>query len=227
MKGKYRNADSVVEIDSILDEKITEDCLIWQNLFGERVVHQIYKIEKDEENRVLKCRIQDYNLKFDTKQPVYIKLDYRGTMFKTQVRSINNDVIHLNYPLGEDVKTIELRGEPRTNFNLKDEKYISMGVLHDGKLQNEQKLLFQLMDISESGLCVLVSDQNKNYLKSSLVLALSHLGDIELPYPLLLEQKYSTPYRYRKDGKNFFAIRVGFELSQKFEENILNEFLKK
>lgn len=225
MKGKYRDAESNIEIDSILAEDVTAECLIWQNLEGERVVYKIKKVDKSEDGKIVTFRIIDYNEDFDSHGPVYVKLSYRGTMFRSSIATINKNEISLNFPLFADVKTIEMRGEPRIGFDLKIEKFVTIGVLHLGQLQNEQSLKFQIMDISESGLCVLVSDKNKNFLTNSLNLALIQLGGLELDNPIILSQKYSSPYRYRKDGKSIYCIRVGFELEEKITKNQIKIFI--
>ena len=225
MQGKYRDAGSTVEIDSILAGGVTKNCLIWQNIEGERVIYIIKHITKSEDGKLVTFQIADFQNDFIQDEAVYVKLNYRGTMFRSSITKISKNLITLNFPLVVDVKTIELRGEPRISFDLSDEYFVSLGVIHDGKWQKEQVLRFPVVDISESGVCLLVSDQNKNFLKNSLVLIITHLGGVELDKPVSLEQKYSTPFRYRKNGKSFFNIRVGFSLSEKLPQDKISAFM--
>lgn len=226
MKGKYRDADSNQEIESILSEQVTEGCLIWQNIGGERVIYKIKNIEKSEDGKEIKFQILKYLDDFDLSGPIYVKLSYRGTMFRSEITDVRAGVLHLKFPLAADVKTIEMRGEPRISFDLNEDRFATLGVMHDGQWHKEQTLKFQVVDISESGICLLVSDVNKNYLKNSLTLAMIKLGAVELHLPILLTQCYSIPFRYRRKGKSVYAIRVGFKFESKISTKLINEFIK-
>ena len=225
MKGKYRDADSLVEIDSILTESTTQECIIWQNILGQRVIYNILNIEKSENGKEVDFQLKNYQNDFEPSEAIYVKLKYRGTMFRSKMAKMIGDKVTLRFPLVADVKTIELRSEARTFFDLNEERFLSLAVLHNGIIQKEQIIKLQVIDISESGLCVLVSDKNKNFIQSSLILVLTHLGSEELNKPISLSQKYSSKFRYRKNGKGYFRIRVGFELQEKLKKSILSEFI--
>lgn len=225
MKGKYRDAGSAVEIESILAEDISSQCIMWQNIEGERVIYSIKKIEKSEDDKLVTFQIKNYQNDFILDRPVYVKLKFRGTMFRSSIAKLSGSLVTLNFPLVADVKTIELREEVRINFDLSEERFITIGMLHNGKWNKEQALKFQLLDISESGVCVLVTDENKNYLQNSKVLAITHLGSMELSMPVFMIQKYASKFRYRKNGKGYFRIRIGFKLKDKIKKEILAAYL--
>jgi hypothetical protein len=226
MQGKYRDAESLSEIESILKEAEAEESVIWQNINGERLVYNIVTLEYREESRETRFRLEDYKSDFDESQLVYIKLKYRGTMFKAKIIQVNGTYISISNPTCETVKTIELRSEPRTPFDLEEDKLITLTIIRNELAQKDHMLRFQVVDISESGICLLVSNQNKRFMEESFEMYITHLGKIELKKPIPLQRQYIKDFRYKKLGKNVFSNRIGFKLTIKFEPTELTDFLK-
>ncbi len=227
MKGKYREAESIKEIESILKVADATDCIIWQNINGERVVYDVIEVEYKEENRETKFKLNKYQNDFDARDFVYIKMKYRGTMFKTSISEILGSYITVSNPINDSVKTIELRNESRVSFDLNEETLITMSIIRKEVTKGERILRFQISDISESGICLLVSNQNRQFIEDSREIYITHLGSHKLEEPMPVIRQYTEDFRFKKLGKNSFTNRVGFKLDEKFDPRELKVFLDK
>jgi hypothetical protein len=226
MQGKYRDAQSISEIESILKEAKPDECVIWQNVDGKRVVYDIVSLEYIEESRETKFKLNLYRMDFVNTELVYIKLKYRGTMFKANIVQQYGSYITIGNPSHESVKTIELRAEPRIAFDLEEDTLITLTITRNELAQKDHILRFQVVDISDSGICLLVSNQNKKFMEDSTEMYITHLGPIKLQEKIPLEKQYIRDFRYKKSGKNIFSNRVGFKLTLKFDPSDLASFLK-
>jgi hypothetical protein len=126
MQGKYRDAQSLSEIESILNTMGAEDGVVWQNHWGERRVYDIESIEFLEMNKEVRLRVSGYNGDFDINESIYIKLQYRGTMFKSTIVSIDGRYLTIAFPLGNDMKTVELRSESRIRCDLSEDNLVTL-----------------------------------------------------------------------------------------------------
>lgn len=226
MKGKYREAESVNEVESILKEAVANDSVVWQNLDGKRVVYEITSLEFIEESRETKLRLNNYKGDFDPDELVYLKLNYRGTMLKSTILDQRGSYITISNPSTQAVKTIELRSEQRIPLDIEEEKLITLTITRGELAQKEHVLRFQVVDISESGICLLVSNQNKKFMEESSEVYITHLGPNKLEEPIAVSRLYIKDFRFKKLGKNVFSNRVGFKLSEKFCPEELHDFLK-
>jgi|LULF01.1.fsa_nt_gb hypothetical protein len=226
MKGEYRDANSLSEIESIIKETDYRDCVVWQNQHSKRVIYDLDGLKLLDEQRLVRLKLKNYLHDFDPNQMVYLKLNYRESMFKTVIERIEGKYVFIKLPKANDIKTIELRSEPRTSVDLNQEILITLSIMKGNSTYNQHVLRFQLVDISNSGICLLISNQNKIFIEQSDELMITHLGSVELKRPIKINMQYMLDYRYKKQGKNIFSNRAGFKLDEKFLEEELGEFLK-
>ena len=225
MKGEYRNALSNKEIESILNEVENGETMIWQNINDKRIVYNISKMEYNPEKKQFIVKVKAFGDNFDLNSWVYFKVDYRSTLFKSKIEKINGSYITVGYPELEFVKTVELRSCPRTNVSLENEVLAELLIKQyaSGKL-SEHILKFQIFDISEKGICLLVSGENKGFMDEAAEFHIQKLGKIELKNSYILIRRHIQDFRYRKNGKNHHVKRMGFELSSSFDSQELNDF---
>lgn len=226
MHGKYRDANSSKEVDSILKEAGPRECLVWQNLTGERNLYYVKNVTYDNDEKVLEFELKDFGGDFSLKDYVYIKLEYRGTMLKTYINRIEKSTVYIKYPDEVNVKTVELRREKRTEFKLNEEILVTIRIRQTNNQSKDQILKFQLMDIAQTGLSVLVSNANKLYIENALEMKLTHIGAIRLKKPLELKMMYMQDYRHKVRGKSQFSNRAGFKLVDEFLMDELLGFLE-
>ena len=136
----------------------------------------------------------------------------------------NDGRFALFIPTQADVKTLELRTFPRTIFNLKDKKMVTINVVNKLGGQREHFLRFRIYDISKQGLCLLVSNQNKNLISQSSELYVTQIGGIILSQPIKMERRHISEFRYKHLGKNIFSNKIGFQLEQLFNSEDLRSF---
>lgn len=227
MQGKYREAVSSAELESIFSSEELEDCMIWQNNYGQRNVYEVQDIELKLENRELRIKVKNFRNDLDTQKPLYLKLNYRGTLVKAEIISISGSYITIEFPDIKSTQTIESRSEIRKYFDLNDDVLVTLLIKKATKGQIDHVLRFQIADISNSGICLIISSQNKKFMEDATEMFITYLGSIKLEKPISIEKLYIKDFRYKKLGKNLFSGRCGFRLANEFVPSELSSFLKK
>jgi len=225
MKGKYRDAESKEEVESILKEEVSDECIIWQNSFGERIIYDISCIVFGNLIKEFSLKVDNYSGNFDPKDVVYIKLSHRETMLKTTISKIEGDSLFLALPDEVEVKTKEMRIEKRTPVHGVSEKVVTIKIDQGKTLKQDHSLRLEVVDISDSGICLFVSKQNKNFLENAHSIILTHLGESKMGSELIIKRRYTHHFRYKKLGRYTYASRVGFEVEGKFNKVELSDFL--
>jgi hypothetical protein len=222
-KLAFKDTDSYIEIDSILKNSDESTTILWQNKEDEkRAVYAISKLTYNETIQTIQFSIKDYQFDMNPKKVVYIKLSYRQTVFKGEVVSIEGDIVTIYFP--KDVKAQELRSSPRQEFRVKDDKNVILKIAPKVESDKSIDLIFKVLDISKEGICLVVSDNNRQYLKNTKKHLLTHLGEMELPKGVFLELKYIQRYRYRHLGQLHIVNRAGFQLVGDFDKSLYKEF---
>lgn len=227
MQGKYREAVSTAELESIFSSNELKDCIIWQNIFGKRKVYHVEDIELRVESRELRLSVRDLNEVLEIQQPLYLKLNYRKTLIKAKINSISGAYITIAFPETNFSQTIELRSEVRKYFDLNDDVLATLLIKKPIKGQIDHVLRFQIADISNHGICLIISNQNKRFMEDATEVFITYLGSVKLEKPISINRLYIKDFRYKKLGKNLFSGRCGFKLTKEFPPADLANFLKK
>ncbi len=123
------------------------------------------------------------------------------------------------------IKTQELRNYPRLKFRAAQDKFVTLRSSTARESGSELKV--RAMDISESGLGLVVSEQNRNFLKNNRILWVTGLQDSTLEHPVLAEVVYMNsevdPKFVMKKQK---SLKVGLKVSGAFPEDIYRRFLQ-
>jgi hypothetical protein len=118
-----------------------------------------------------------------------------------------------------------MRETPRSKFKPNDEKIVTISFDNELTHGARQSLRFKAVDIAENGMCVLISDNNKNIIEKSERLILTHLGNYELPEPIAIEKKYINRIRYRSKGRNVIANRSGLKFETPLSAQYIDLFV--
>ncbi len=208
----FRDTSSVKDITSLIKNTAPDNSVIWQTINGNRVVYSVDEILFNETLKTLKIIIKDFEHNLLVDETIYIKLSYRETLFKARVINLSGNVLSLYLPT--EVKTHELRASERFKFKPKDGKFLTFNISNKSTTI-VQKMKVKVVDISEQGLCVLLSNENRNFIKNASKVELSYLGHIELMFPLRADIKYTQHLKYRDAGKVVYANRAGLMLESK------------
>jgi hypothetical protein len=216
----YRSSLDYREILRILQKASTaQENFLWQSHALGRNVIGIHHCEIDFVAREVVVYFSSKRLTLDSELPLYLKLDYRSTVFKiTQFRQTQSSV---HFPFPEEIKTLELRSNPRQQFPPDKEKVISLRP-HAGN-----ELHVRALDISQNGLGLIVSEFNRSFFKNNRTLLVTKLGEHCLTQPIHGEVVYikneaESRYQIRKQKE----LKVGLKLSEIFPSNIYQLFIQ-
>jgi hypothetical protein len=189
ISANYRSSNDYREILRVLQKASSRpENLIWQSHALGRNIIGIHHFEIDFVAREVVIYFDSKRFSLEHELPIYVKLDYRTSVFKvSQYRQTMNS-IHFAFP-GE-IKTLELRTYPRHQFIPGQDKVISLRPSLSGPRESGNEIQVRAMDISEHGLGLIVSEHNRSFLKNNRVLWVTKLGYKQLVDPILSEIVY-------------------------------------
>lgn len=223
----YRSSTEYREILRILQKATTDqENFLWQSHALSKTVIPIQYIEIDFIQREVLVTFNSEHHYLDHELPLYVKLGYRSSVFKITNYRQNQNSLYFSFP--EMIKTLELRKTPRHMFKPAQEKYVTLRSSVTGPMRDTgSELKVRAMDISENGLGLVVSEQNRNFLKNNRILWVTGLQDRTLDYPVLAEVVYINsevdPKFVIKKQK---SLKVGLKVSGVFPDKIYNSFLQ-
>jgi hypothetical protein len=222
----YRSSLDYREILRILQKASSgEDNFLWQTHAHGRNIIPIHHFEIDFVAREVVVHFDDKDHVIDAALPLYVKVEYRTTVFKVDRYRFNQNVVHFSFPT--KVKTLELRSFPRHQFTAKEDKVIYLKPSLGGSRDSGNELKVKVLDISIYGLGLLISEQNRGFFKNNPVLWITRLGEVILDHPVLAEVAYinlevESRYQLRKKRE----LKVGLKVSGVFPKAIYQDFIK-
>lgn len=224
--GNYRSSIENREILRILQKAgPLQDNILWQSHSLGKNIIPVHHFEIDFVSREIVVFFDSFKNRLNPEMPLYVKLDYRGTVFKVSEFRMAKTTLHFGFP--EKVKTLELRSIPRHVFNPHLEKYITLRPALHAMKQVSSELHFRSIDISESGVGLLVSEHNRLFLKNNRILWLTSLQDQMLPNAILAEVVYlNTDSEGRSSNRRQKDLKVGLKLSEPFPSDNYHRFIQ-
>jgi hypothetical protein len=221
----YRTSFDYREILRILQKSTTlQENFLWQSHALGRNVIGVHHFEIDFVTREVVVYFDNQRFQLEDHLALYVKLDYRTSVFKvSQFKQVQN-AIHFAFPT--EIKTLELRSSPRLMFHPNQDKVISLKPSLSGNRESGNELQVRALDISEYGLGVLISENNRSFLKNNRILWVTKLGDMNLNYPLLAEVVYmNNEVDARFHNRKQRDLKVGIKLSGIFPSDIYQHFI--
>lgn len=221
----FRSTHDNKEILRILQKASSEqENIIWQTHALGRSIIQVQHMEIDFVSREVVIYFDSLHFHLEYELPLYVKLEYRSTVFK--VEKYQKGANSIQFSLPKDVKTLELRSLKRHHFSEESPQVVSLQPTSSGK-EHTHEIQVKVVDISEAGMGILISDHNRIFLKNNRILWVGRVGNAILPHPLLAEVVYinqDVEAKYQsKKGKNF---KVGLKLSSQFPSEIYNSLIQ-
>ena len=222
----YRSSNDYREILRILQKSTSlQENFLWQsNAKGKHII-PIQHFEIDFVAREVVVYFDTRKFQASRELPLYVKLDYKTSVFKVNAFVVSPDSLAFTFP--EEIKTLELRGFQRIEIPAEKEKTVSLKPSLPGMREAGNELQVRVFDISYSGIGLLVSEQNRNYLKNNRILWVTALGHKKLKEPLLAEVVYmNTDTDTRYQARRPKELKVGLKLSGILQEDILANFIQ-
>lgn len=222
MLENFRETNSCDEIHSILKLSSAQQSIVWQNKGNKRNIFSLAYFKYFETIQTLELHLRGYDYSLLVDETIYIKLSYRDAVFKGKVLSIEKDVLTLFVP--NELRAIEMRDNPRVSLDIKLKKLVSVNIGSLEKPQFAKELEFIITSLSVSGMCLIISDNNKVLFDNNDMYEITRLGEQILDFPIALKQCWIQKYRYREGGKLKVAHRSGFAFDTHISQAFINQF---
>lgn len=216
-----RNWKEIIKIVK-RSEDMSENFL-WQNIDGSRKIYGLTEIEVLEDSFSMVLHLSEAFPDINSEYTSYMKLGFRESVFKVKVIRVVHNLVTVLMPT--EVKVKEARHTQRIKFRPKDDKRVRIVLKVDFIKASSQALNFQLIDISETGMSILCSDENLSLLKRADAALVDALGTLELHTKQQLEFIYAHKLRYRYKGQVHVGNRVGFKFATALNRSILDSFM--
>jgi hypothetical protein len=224
---QYRSSMEYREILRILQRSsATSGNILWQSsVLGKNII-PIHFFEIDFISREIVLKYDDETFGLDCDSPIYIKLSYRETVFKVSAFRKSPGSLHFIFP--ELVKTQEFRKSNRTTFKPNQDKFITLkSALNLGPKDLASELKVAVIDVSESGLGLVFSENNRNFLKNNRILWITTLQHQNLDTPVIAEVVYiNSDVDSGFQNKRQKNLKVGLKISGSLPEDILSRFIQ-
>lgn len=202
-----------------------QENFLWQSHALGKSVIPIYQFEIDFVSRGVVIYFNTKLYSIDKHLPVYVKLDYRESIFKINNHKQGKDALHFSFP--DEIKTIEMREQLRSRVPPSDERYISLRPSLSGNINESMSTLkARVIDLSYGGAGLTVTEQNRSFLKNNRILWITKVHEVNLKFPILAEVVYmNTDIDLAYRNKRAREIRVGLKFSDALAEEVYRQCL--
>ena len=219
----YRSSTEYREILRILQKASTHpENFLWQSFGLKKHIVPIHHFEIDFVSREVVALYSSHHHQIQHDLPLFVKLDYRTSVFKVSHFLTRVDSVHFNFP--DHIKTQEMRKEPRWALPTELERLVQLRPSVSGSTQDLfAHLEARVYDYSASGLGLIVPEEKRSFLKNNRILWLTHLHHLPLTNPLLAEVVYlGQDTQDSIKGKKSKDLKLGLKLSGNLKSVILN-----
>lgn len=195
---------------------------MWQTSLAGRHIIPVHHFEIDFIAREVVMFYDTKRYQVDSSLPLYLKLDYRASVFKISTFRSRSECLHFSFPA--EIKTRELRHALRHQLSGEKEKYVILKPMT--KTDSGAEVKVRAQDISQYGLGLVISEQNRSFIKNNRILWVAKLQDT-LINPILAEVVYiNNEVELKTPGKKLKELKIGLKLSEMIPQNLLDDFLR-
>lgn len=214
----YRRSRQLKELSELYAQSQgNKSAIIWQNNDGHRYVYSSDYFNINKKFRTFMFVIKE-SAGFDLSKPIYIRFE-EGMMFKATGLNMIEECLTLKMP--EEFMAYEYRDYPRIKFTPDDSEFAHIILESDIVKSATQELSFQIIDFSEQGIALNLSDIHLRKFKESKKIILKKLFMVSLAKEIELELIYHKKIRYKKDGEIYTSNRCGLKTKQPIEQYLL------
>jgi len=212
----YREILRIVQKSSYLPGN-----LIWQSRPSGKLVIEATHLEIDFVSRGIALTFDNQKYKLDPNLPLYVKLEHRSSVFKVTQFAEGINTLHFSFP--ETLKTMELRSERRFEFAEGQREIALKPSLNLLNSDSGNEIKVRLVDLSRSGAGLLISENNRMFIKKNKFLWLTEIDGHRMYDPILAEVVYAKSDDEGKiHRRKERALRVGLKLSSKVPKEIFS-----
>lgn len=200
------------------------ESIAWQSTPDSRTIYQIEQVNIDNVRKVVRFKLDDSkteDLNPDIK--IYVKLSFRSTIFKGELLGQKDGYIFVNVP--DEIQYEELREFPRFSFGPEEDRAATIGIDSSLVSQSVYTIKVKLLDISQTGMGMIVSSANHDLIRYNDIQLLS-LGDYNFSEGIASEVMYSAGHSYRFNGKRVKGHRIGTRFASYIEQDIIDSFVR-
>ncbi len=222
----YRSSLDYREILRILQKSSTlQENFLWQsNALGKNII-PIHHFEIDFVSREVVIYFDAQRYGVEKELPLYVKLDYHTSVFKVSEFREQQNSIHFAFPA--EIKTMELRAHSRHQFLPNQDASVGLKPSLSGGRDGGSELQVRVLDVSQFGLGLLISEHNRSFLKNNRILWVTKLGEAKLDYPVLAEVVYmNSEVEPRFLTRKQKELKVGLKISGVFPEHLFKKFIQ-
>lgn len=222
----YRSSMDYREILRILQKSTTlQENFIWQSSSAGKNIIPIHHFEIDFVAREVVIYFDALKFTLDKSLTLYVKLDYHTSVFKVADFREGQNSLHFAFP--QEIKTLELRTHDRHQFLPNQDATIGLKPTLSGAREGASELNVRVLDASPQGLGLIVSEQNRSFLKNNRILWVTMIGEDKLDYPILGEVVYmNNEVEPRYLSRKQKELKVGLKLSAPLPAKLYNKFIQ-
>lgn len=218
---QYRTTEEFKEVLRTLQRSTSlSDNIFWQSKGSHKTVFPIDHFEIDFVTRGVVVFYKGHLQQLDPALPLFVKLDYKTSVFKVLEYSIQKDSIHFSIP--SLIKTRELRSGPRHIIPMDLEKNVVLRPAVMSDHSHVQETSAKVIDLSLRGLGLAISQNAYQFFKKNRILWVTHIDDLRLEVPLLSEVRYindDLDAHFQKSKNKY--LKVGLHLSSTIPKETL------
>jgi hypothetical protein len=222
---KFSVSSDPKEITRILkrsDEN--HESIVWQSTPDTRTIYRIDQVNVDNVRKVVRFKLDAPSaVELNPDIKIYVKLSFRSTIFKGELIGQKDGYILVNVP--DEIQYQELREFPRFSFGPEEDRAATIGIDSSLVSQSVYTIKVKLLDISQTGMGMIVSTANHDLIRYNAIQLLS-LGDYNFSEGISSEVMYSVGHSYRFNGKRVKGYRIGTRFASYIEQEIIDSFIR-
>jgi len=225
--SRLKELNTLEEILSTINKASYYGGDVWQAQDGQekgKHLSCIKEILYDEANQKVILKLSSW-ISLNIQAPLYVKLNYRRTIFKILPGSysvLGNEVF-CNVP--EEIHALETRkGGDRYVITPQSGISLSLKKIERNLRELTHELEVRIVDVSRKGFGIIISGQNRDYFKENDSFWLRAVNHQPLRTPILGTVSYICP---QKGNQKKGEVRIGLNLSIPLDQNIFEELKKK
>lgn len=214
--------DEILKV--IQEAKAKDSNILWQTSSEHRTIFDISQIDYDPIREVIRCKIDEPDALLPELN-IYLKLAHRNTVFKGSMQLTYKGYVYIQVP--DEIRVEELREHPRYSFYPEERRQITISVHNELMATAKQHHEVNLLDMSRSGMGILINQNLREHVLNGSEINLSTLGNFEFKSLFHLEPVWQIDFPYTtEEGKPELFKKVGIKFKESLPGKLINNYIK-